>query len=1081
MNFLKWLDERTGLCAGFQKVANWSVPAANCFCRFLPRTLIFLFLMQGITGLFLWAFYSASPTSAWESVYYIQYHLPGGWLVRGLHHYSAQLFVGLSGLYVLGLIVHGGCRRPREFVYWAAIGMFLFSLCSCLTGDLLNWSLSGYFATYTRVAFLQLLPVIGVPLYQLVVGGPDPQFGALTLTRFLILHIAVFGGGGLLMMAFWKWADYRSRAILAKESRFDEVGHKCALACADKKRRAFWGSEALFTGVACLVVFCAALLLVFQHSLTSGQIAERAATLPAEAYLGAGLTSPVDTAGSYDAARPEWSFRALYHMSKLPIFGKIGMIYAIFVVPPAILLFFLAIPLLSRNKTGYYACVGVAGVFTVVCAWFTYLSYWDDYKNPEHAPGFLASKGEADRLAKRAVELTFAPAGIPKTGALTLLKNDAYVQGPKLFAQHCASCHNFDSKEEVLTNPDYTPIICEDPTAPNLFGAQSADWIRGFTNEETLADPDFFGKTAFAEKGSMIGFMKGRVASGATLDDGSFMPNPLGLVAKVIAADASPAFDIMESVFEDFVAEEENVEILTTIIDEDGEADEETLAAAQKQYVAKLAESIKAKFADAEFIAELEPRLPAPVLDGLQDVLLATLQDEVYQELLFDAENAQYIVDEDPATFLTDAYLAQLNGNDEPIAPEDLTYYNKLRASIVAACDSMAEVLAAEAQLDAPRPFVEGQYLGLAENAISDMEFLTCTECHAFYGKENDHACDLRAYMSRDWIAGFIADPTQKRFYGDHNDRMPAYCPTEGDKLMTEKEVELLADWLAGKWYRAPEVANDTRLGKNGAAKEASKAAAEAQAAVDAEKAAAKAELDAKIAEEAAAKAAEDEAKAKAAEERAKKAEADKAKRAADEKKALQDAVAKAKADAEKAVADAKAAAEAQVAEIKAAAAKEIEAAKAAAAKEADARVSTADQTAAQAVKNAEVQRDSALAAAEKATQDRDAARAVAAETNVALEKAVAAKAAADKAAADAQTAAAKEIADAQTAAARQVEAARAAAEKTVADERAASAQARATLQKQVEEMKAELEAARAARAAAEAAANAPAPEAPAE
>ncbi|MBQ7112610.1 MAG: hypothetical protein IJO06_15550, partial [Thermoguttaceae bacterium] len=486
-------------------------------------------------------------------------------------------------------------------------------------------------------------------------------------------------------------------------------------------------------------------------------------------------------------------------------------------------------------------------------------------------------------------------------------------------------------------------------------------------------------------------------------------------------------------------------------------------------------ELIKAKFADAEFVAELEPRLPAPVLAGLQDVLLATLNDEVYTELLFDAENAQYIVDEDPATFLTDVYLAQLNGNDEPIAPEDLTYYNKLRASIVAACDSMAEVLAAEAQLDAPRPFVEGAYLGLAENAISDMEFLTCTECHAFYGKENDHACDLRAYMSRDWIAGFIADPTQKRFYGDHNDRMPAYCPTEGDKLMTEKEVGLLADWLAGKWYRAPEVANDTRLGTFGAAKEASKVAAEAQAAVDAEKAAAKAELDAKIAEEAAAKAAEDEAKAKAAEEKAKKAEADKAKRAADEKKALQDAAAKAKADAAKAVADAKTAAEAQIAEAKAAAAKEIADAKAAAAKEiadakaaanadADARVSTADQTAAQAVKNAEVQRDSALAAAQKATQERDAAQTTAAETAAALEKAVAAKNAADKAAADAQTAAA-----------RQVEAAKAAADKAVADERAVSAQTRATLQKQVEEMKAELEAARAARAAAEAA-NAPAP-----
>ncbi|MBR4976714.1 MAG: cytochrome b N-terminal domain-containing protein, partial [Thermoguttaceae bacterium] len=1006
MNFLKWLDERTGLCAGFQKVANWSVPAANCFCRFLPRTLIFLFLMQGITGLFLWAFYSASPTSAWESVYYIQYHLPGGWLVRGLHHYSAQLFVGLSGLYVLGLIVHGGCRRPREFVYWAALGMFLFSLGSCLTGDLLNWSLSGYFATITRVSFLQLLPVIGVPLYQLVVGGPDPQFGALTLTRFLVLHIAVFGGGGLALMAFWKWADYRSRALFAKEERFDEVEHKCALACANKKRRAFWGSEALFTGVACLVVFGAALLLVFQHSLTSGQIAERAATLPAEAYLGAGLTSPVDTAGSYDAARPEWSFRALYHMSKLPIFSKIGMIYAIFVVPPAILLFFLAIPILSRNKAGYYACVGVAGVFTVVCAWFTYLSYWDDYKNPEHAPGFLASKGEADRLAKRAVELTFAPAGIPKTGALTLLKDDPYVQGPKLFAQHCASCHNFDSKEEVLTNSDYTPIICEDPTAPNLFGAQSADWIRGFTSEETLRDADFFGNTDFVKKDTsrMLNLMS-KFKSGETLPDGSVLLTG-GLIVDLISPDGSPAFDIMESVFEDFVAEEENVEILTTLIDEDGEADEETLADAQKQYVAKLSEILVSKVDSDEFWAEKEISLPTAVRRALAGVLKDTLFDDAYRELLFDSENVQLIADEDPQTFLTDAYLAQLNGNGEPIAPEDLTYYNRLHQGILDACAAMADVLAEEAKLDAPRPFVEGKYLGLAENAIPDMQYLTCTGCHAFYGVEHASACDLRAYMSRDWIAGFIADPTQKRFYGDSNERMPAYCPTEGDKLMTEKEVELLADWLAGKWYRAPEVANDTRIGANGAAKEASKVAAEAKAALDAEKAAAKAELDAKIAEEAAAKAAEDAEKAKAAEERAKNAEADKAKKAADEKKALQDAVAKAKADAAQAVADAKAAAAKEVADVKAAAAKEIADAKAAATKEADARVSTADQTAAQAVKNAEVERDSARAAAEKATQERDAAQTNAAETNAALEKALAAKNAADKAVVDAQNAA---------------------------------------------------------------------------
>ncbi|MCF0234648.1 MAG: hypothetical protein HUK22_06675, partial [Thermoguttaceae bacterium] len=408
---------------------------------------------------------------------------------------------------------------------------------------------------------------------------------------------------------------------------------------------------------------------------------------------------------------------------------------------------------------------------------FTYQSYYDDYKNPEHAPAFLSGKAEADRLAERAVELTFAPAGIPKTGALDLLKSDPKVQGPKLFSQHCASCHNFNTDEAELAD-GYVPIVCAEPTAPNLYGAREAEWIRGFTSLETLANPDFFGNTAFAKvdengkfvnPGSMVGFMTGRVAGGTEVDEsGAFMVNPLGLIAKVIAADASPAFDILESVFEDFVAEDENVEILDKLIEEEDVED------AQAAYVAKLKELTEAKFADAEFVAELEPKLPAPVMAALKSTLIDMLSDDVYTELLFDTDNVELIKDEDAATFLTDAYLATLNGNEEPIASEDLKYIRNLRAGIVAACNGIADILAEEAKLDAPRPVVaqtdDGKdvYWNLAENAISDMEFLTCTECHAFYGSEEiDHACDLRGYMSREWLVGIISDPTLPKYYGE--------------------------------------------------------------------------------------------------------------------------------------------------------------------------------------------------------------------------------------------------------------------------------------------------------------------------
>lgn len=822
MKFFEWLNSRTGVCSALAKLANMQSPVGGFCCRFLPVALVFLFLLQLITGAFLWAFYSSSTTSAWESVFYIQYVLPYGWFVRGVHHYSAQLFVGVSGIYVLALILHGAYRRPREFVYWSVLTLFIFSLCSCLTGDLLPWSQSGYFATMTRVSFLQLLPIIGVPLYQIVVGGPDPQFGALTITRFLFLHIAVFGGGGLLVLCLWKFFDLRSRKLFREQEKFDGI-HKCCLACASKKTRPFWGRDALYAGVTCVVVFCAVLVLVFQHSLTSGQIADRSDTLPAESYLGAQLTSPVDVANSYDAARPEWSFRALYQMTKLPIFSKIGMVYAIFVVPPLLLLWFYIVPILGRKKPLHYLVVVTTIVFFVVVCYFTYLSYWSDYStNSDHSASFLADVADAERAADRSIELAFSPGGIPKSGALTLMKNDPYLEGPELFKQHCASCHNFKAVGNVDNNLDYVEIACDDPTAPNLYGAGSYDWIRRFTSEKSLSDPDCFGKTAFAEKGSMIGFLKGRVAGGMTVEGGAFILNGNGLIAKVIAPDGSPAFDILESVFEDFCEDDDNLSILGNILNESSELEDAAVEEAQNQYIAKLAELINAKFADEEFVSNLEPQLPTTVLTTLKTVLLDMLRDDVYREILFDEDSIELVRDEDYDEFLTEAYLATLNGNDEPILPDDLKYIDAIRESIVAACDSVSKILSEEAVLEEPRPYVDGQYYGLAPNAISDMDFLTCLECHAFYGTENDHACDLRSYMSRNWIFGFIADPTTAEYYGSKNDRMPSYCPSNGDALMTTEEIGLLADWLSGEWYRAPKVDNSLRTGRALAAKIAS-------------------------------------------------------------------------------------------------------------------------------------------------------------------------------------------------------------------------------------------------------------------
>jgi len=371
-----------------------------------------------------------------------------------------------------------------------------------------------------------------------------------------------------------------------------------------------------------------------------------------------------------------------------------------------------------------------------------------------------------------------------------LIQNDAYTQAPKIFVQQCSSCHNFEPFGDVAEVEDFKSINCPEPSAPNLYNCVSPNWIHGYQELDKVTTDDYFGKTAFGESGSMVGYLKGRVYGGLDTDDGMFVLNQNGLIYSLIAPDASPAFDILESAFEDLLADEENAEAI-----ENGE------------YASLFKAAIAAKFEDEEFMAGLNPRIPQPVLEALKSVLMAMTEDGVYQELLADSDNISLIKDdEDYATFLTDTYLATLCGNDEPIAKEDLTYINRLRTGIQDSCREMGEVLYEESQLDDVRPLVDGEYAGLRANAIDDMKFLTCTECHAFYGVENDHACDLRGYMSKNWIKGIIADPGNVKYYGAKNDRMPAYHPAEGEKLLDERSIEMLADWLHGNWYRAPEL-----------------------------------------------------------------------------------------------------------------------------------------------------------------------------------------------------------------------------------------------------------------------------------
>src|SRR5918998_526730 len=122
-SLLNWLDHRTGI-RGITRAALYEhIPGGARWRYVWGSTLMFTFMVQMVTGFFLWMAYSPSSQTAWESVYYIQNQLTGGWLLRGIHHYTAQVMIVLLALHMLQVVVDGAYRAPRELNFW--IGLIL--------------------------------------------------------------------------------------------------------------------------------------------------------------------------------------------------------------------------------------------------------------------------------------------------------------------------------------------------------------------------------------------------------------------------------------------------------------------------------------------------------------------------------------------------------------------------------------------------------------------------------------------------------------------------------------------------------------------------------------------------------------------------------------------------------------------------------------------------------------------------------------------------------------------------------------------------------------------------------------------
>jgi ubiquinol-cytochrome c reductase cytochrome b subunit len=465
---LAWIDDRTGL---FSAVGDWlrgPVAGGPDWRNVWPATIAFAMLTQIVTGIVILMYYSPGAQTAWESVYYLQTQVLGGWLLRAVHHYAGQVMLVLIGVYLVQTIVRGLYRAPREFLFWVVVLAGLLTLAFNLTGDLLAWDQNGFWSTRVRTGFLLLLPGVGNDLFKLAIGGP--AFGHLTATRFLALHAGVLPALMLGVLALHAWLGNRS----AK-------GEKGLTTTAAGTAGSYWPDQAWRDALACVAVMAVILGLSLQHGVYGPQ-------------AGVELGAPANPAEAYAAARPEWSFRGLYEFAHL--FPARLEFLPIFVIPGALLLLVLLMPFMAKLRGGHRFNIIFIVLVLVGIAALSWQSYARDAKDTEHQNALLAGEEQAQRIR----ELARSPQGIPVSGALTLLRHDAKTQGPRLFQQYCASCHSYLATVKRTGEPAPN-------TAPNLYGFASRRWLTGLLDPKQIAGPEYFGNTKLRNK-DMPSFVK---------------------------------------------------------------------------------------------------------------------------------------------------------------------------------------------------------------------------------------------------------------------------------------------------------------------------------------------------------------------------------------------------------------------------------------------------------------------------------------------------------------------------------------------------------------------------------------------
>ncbi|HZL25189.1 MAG TPA: cytochrome bc complex cytochrome b subunit [Acidobacteriaceae bacterium] len=405
-----WLDERTGIDSILHESLDEPIHGGASWAYIFGSGLLFLFMSQIITGVFLALYYVPSADHAHTVVSYIVKVVSAGSFIRSIHAYGSSGIIVLLCLHIGQTVLYGSYKGRRELLWLSGCILMALMLGMAFTGYLLPWDEKAYFATAVGTNLIAEVPWIGPILQKLVRGGD--QMGTLTLSRFFVLHVFILPG--MLIAFIAGHVFFFRKAGAAGPIKEDPVSPRLPSV-------PFYPRQ-VFMDAAFAVVLIGILAVI-------------AKMIPMD--LGP-AANPADT---HFLPRPEWYYRPAFQWLKY-LSGRWSLVGGI-MLPALLALIFAAAPFLDRRleRRPWKRPISVGAFFLFLIAYtgLGIASYHDDYSDPS-----MASQMHAQNAASRSfMTAPFVPESTTGSVSASLASADPIVvKGHALFeAQSCNSCH----------------------------------------------------------------------------------------------------------------------------------------------------------------------------------------------------------------------------------------------------------------------------------------------------------------------------------------------------------------------------------------------------------------------------------------------------------------------------------------------------------------------------------------------------------------------------------------------------------------------------------------------------------------